>query len=1161
MKQQNNSSYNSNNYIINDSTTVCGRYLRYPDTTGKRKIEGGVRLHGEYKKSSPANPLVTVVTTVFNCEKYIEEAMNSVFEQTYCNIEYIVIDAASDDKTVDIIRQYQDSIDYYISEPDCGIYSGMNKGISLSTGDYIIILNADDYYKEDAIEKLVQEAVRSNADIVAAHAEFIKETGELLRREESTLDDKIFLRCTLRHETMLVRKKLYDQIGYYDESKKICADWFWIIKAYKMRKIISIINEYLLVFRATGASAQGLHIHDQEKIEYLQRLIPDFEAEDIDKLRYPHHLFDNDINFLLRKYQRGAEFIRAMTLFLKDQPEANNFTGVQESKRLKFVFVVWGLALKIGGLERVGVELANEMTRRGHESVIMFFDYGKPIDAFLLEKKVSLLPFYVVDTFESRNSLKQCLLAESPDVCVPMFSWHDLLWWPVALKGTGIPMLISEHNDPNIIEIERWNRIERLACMAAADTIHLLCESYKNSLPTHMQHKVTVIPNTTKLARRLSSPRGKKEDTKKLLAIGHLEQHKQHTILIEAFSLLSKKAPEWDLDIWGEGSLANKLKEKIKNLGIEKKVRICGTTNRIEKEYENAHLVCMPSRNEGFGMVVLEAMCHGLPVIGFGKCSGVNEIILHGKNGLLVPEMNAESLAEKLLILMQDDELREQMGKKALKSTERFSQEIIYDRWEQLLIETAKFKNCTQLDNDTDNIVLSEICIHGKRGHIFSQKKSQSQVKHKGNTQKSAISVQIPVYNAEKYLSECLDSIIQQTFTDFEVICVDDGSSDNSVAILKEYAKKDHRILVFQHESNKGTLQARKTAFEKAEGKYMVFVDADDIAKPNMLEELYTKAVGSNADLVQCGATIYDPEKKLTREVYDRYQSYFSEVQEYTAQGKDVFCAFDMKIKNNFWISIFRKNIYKKIIPYIPDAPILHGNDNLVMFMLIYFSQKYSSLDKILYMYRASDTSSNLTVPSVEKVKSHIRSRSEALFHAKEFMKKVELNWDENNVPFPRFSGSLFNYNVVLMERCLDKHPYARMEILQLLKGCFGKQAEVYFYENNIVLPVINASDDMVSSKQSKKKLNICNGSKTCSMDTLLAMAMMVFAKPMDCAVSDIFILGCATRILQDPSAFTDFYNRSNVIRRAYRQAATTCDSQHDHFISKLVTHKQIILD
>ena len=127
------------------------------------------------------------------------------------------------------------------------------------------------------------------------------------------------------------------------------------------------------------------------------------------------------------------------------------------------------------------------------------------------------------------------------------------------------------------------------------------------------------------------------------------------------------------------------------------------------------------------------------------------------------------------------------------------------------------------------------------------------------------------MYNAEKYLVECLDSILQQTFTNFEVICVDDGSTDNSVAILNRYAKKDSRILVFQHETNKGTLQARKTAFEKAEGEHMVFVDADDTAKPDMLEQLHAKASCEHIDLVQCGATIYDPKNKLKKPVYERY--------------------------------------------------------------------------------------------------------------------------------------------------------------------------------------------------------------------------------------------------------------------------------------------------
>ena len=116
-----------------------------------------------------------------------------------------------------------------------------------------------------------------------------------------------------------------------------------------------------------------------------------------------------------------------------------------------------------------------------------------------------------------------------------------------------------------------------------------------------------------------------------------------------------------------------------------------------------------------------------------------------------------------------------------------------------------------------------------------------------------AISIVIPVYNIEKYLKECLDSILNQTFKDFEVICVDDGSKDNSLNILNEYAKKDLRFKIISQE-NAGAGAARNNGLKLAQGEYVQFLDADDYFEPTMLEEMYNKSQEFNADLVVCSA-------------------------------------------------------------------------------------------------------------------------------------------------------------------------------------------------------------------------------------------------------------------------------------------------------------------
>lgn len=113
------------------------------------------------------------------------------------------------------------------------------------------------------------------------------------------------------------------------------------------------------------------------------------------------------------------------------------------------------------------------------------------------------------------------------------------------------------------------------------------------------------------------------------------------------------------------------------------------------------------------------------------------------------------------------------------------------------------------------------------------------------------VSVIIPVYNVEKYIGRCLDSLLSQTFADFEVICVDDGSLDASGKICEEYAGRDSRIKV-HHIENNGVSNARNYALSKAEGQWYAFVDADDWVEPDYLETLYEKASQKDCDIAAC---------------------------------------------------------------------------------------------------------------------------------------------------------------------------------------------------------------------------------------------------------------------------------------------------------------------
>ncbi|WP_202945812.1 glycosyltransferase family 2 protein [Acetonema longum] len=216
----------SQNALPKIPNQVCGWRFRMESSHVKPFVEGGLRLRGTYKRSESNAPLVTIITVVYNRVCKLERAIKSVLMQTYRNIEYIVIDGASTDGTLEVIKNYEHIIDYYVSEPDQGVYNAMNKGLSLAAGDYICILNSDDWLIDDAIKYSVRELLASNADYSGADEYCVDEQGNLVFLYGLRHFDEVALVMgnPCNHGTMLISSNAYEKIGYYDETYKIAAD-------------------------------------------------------------------------------------------------------------------------------------------------------------------------------------------------------------------------------------------------------------------------------------------------------------------------------------------------------------------------------------------------------------------------------------------------------------------------------------------------------------------------------------------------------------------------------------------------------------------------------------------------------------------------------------------------------------------------------------------------------------------------------------------------------------------------------------------------------------------------------------------------------------------------------------------------------------------------
>lgn len=363
---------------------------------------------------------------------------------------------------------------------------------------------------------------------------------------------------------------------------------------------------------------------------------------------------------------------------------------------MKIVFTLWALSRGKGGAERLGCDIVNGLARRGHDLTI--FTQGEvgsklcyPLNSCV---RVEYFPIRSPNRSDAWFDARRRLNRLAPHVCVVLGSSAALLRGPLLTRGSHIPLILSEHSNPRIIENERWNRADRQAVFSGADRIHLLLESYRDSVHPCLRERVRIIPNATAmppLARPRSLPEGGNAPSCKgrILAVGRLRDDiKQHSLLVEAMALLRPLFPCWEAHIWGEGPDREMLEADIRSRGLEQAVHLCGTTDAIEREYAGADIFCIPSRYEGFPLALLEAMRHSLPVVGFADSPGVRDVFVPG-TGLLAQRMDAQSLSAALARLMGDAELRAIAGENALKATEAFTLNSVVDQWEQLLHETA----------------------------------------------------------------------------------------------------------------------------------------------------------------------------------------------------------------------------------------------------------------------------------------------------------------------------------------------------------------------------------------------------------------------------------------------------------------------------------------
>ncbi len=208
---------------------------------------------------------VSIITSCYNREATIRGAIESVLEQDYPYIEYIVVDGASKDNSLAVINEYKNGIDTIISEPDKGMYEAINKGIRAATGDIIGLIHSDDFlFSSHTISEIVKTFEEQDADMIYGNGVFVDydDTNQMIRNWISGRYSKENVKngWLPLHPTVYIKKECMDKWGLYDESYKIAADSDLLVRyLYEADLKVYYLNKYIVKMRISSASGISLH--------------------------------------------------------------------------------------------------------------------------------------------------------------------------------------------------------------------------------------------------------------------------------------------------------------------------------------------------------------------------------------------------------------------------------------------------------------------------------------------------------------------------------------------------------------------------------------------------------------------------------------------------------------------------------------------------------------------------------------------------------------------------------------------------------------------------------------------------------------------------------------------------------------------------------------
>jgi glycosyltransferase involved in cell wall biosynthesis len=792
-----------------DSAFV-GRYTRYPDLTGKRATEGGKRLRGELAKSRTDEPLVTIITVCWNSARTIEQTIRSVLEQTYRNIEYLVIDGASTDGTLDILRKYDAEIDYYLSEPDEGLYFAMNKGLELARGDYILILNSDDWYVNDAVEALVAAAQYSGCDFVSGMERHVhpneKTTG---LTPVMHFDHSIYFRASIHHETMLVPSKLYNELGLLNTVYRVVADIDLMIRLFEAGATHYKLRKEIIFYRQTGISSTDAYATNRDMLELMKNSFPFLEPQEIVLLSDRPCWTGHDLIELADRYFNETKLVDAIHDYMLDHTDR---------------------ALRGRGLHRHWKPYAKQLIDSIHKqkvnrspalSVIMPVYNAEKTVAISIDSVLQQTygNFELICVNDASTDLSQTIIDQyvSRDLRIRSII-NEANLGPGGARNRGVRSANGSYVffiDPDDTIPE--DAFEIMLGYAKEHGSELVrgayfrvqshgASGYKPKVIYPLGEPKTIINSTFReMPNLLASPEG-------------------HWAYLYRSDVLRRAPYPEDLGIGEDGLFLH--------LIVPSAATITVIPDVVYHYLENP--------NSAMNKFVFEKYANALEwrlrASRLLNDFGFEEISERLKQ--TIPQLRwhdrfieyFKSNPDYALVQMIGRLLRSIYGVQSRLPVLGSSIPEVRRKFISLLLEGR--------DQDAAKTIEPQVspCAQARKAKVVLP---------------PSVSVILPIYNAEATVRRSIESVLSQSLKDIELICINDRSPDDSQAIIDEYARKDPRIVPIMNEKNIGHGASRNVGIKSALGSYIFHLDPDDKLPPGALENILTLAKRYGSDMTR----------------------------------------------------------------------------------------------------------------------------------------------------------------------------------------------------------------------------------------------------------------------------------------------------------------------